>query len=132
MILIPSIILAIISLFLGYKIYTLRKAIKWFTPVYTQNNIVQIWITKPFTDEQDIALSVYKEALHLLLAKIDYRIASYTTVQNTCYRPRGIAQDNLLYELKSDSEKWMETGRMSGYIDIRSDIQYLISKETAK
>lgn len=114
-------ILLIALLHSVYKIYTLKKAIKDFSPVkyVEQTNVTQIGVIKPFTDEQDMNLSQFKEVLNLVLSKLDYRIATYTQIQNTCYRPKGNMGDTVLYELKSDSEKWMETGRMNGYLDIR-------------
>lgn len=125
--------LSILLAYTVYKIYTLQKGIKDFAPVvYTnETNIVQIGKCEVFTEAEDVHLSINKEILKLLLKKLDYRIATYTTIQNTCYRPKGNIWDQILYELKSDSEKWMETWRMNGYIDIRSDIEHLIAKESS-
>lgn len=83
----------------------------------------------PFTDEQDLQLAQSKEALRLFLAKLDYRIASFAAIQNTNYRIINVIADQSIHNLKTDSEKWMEQGKMSGYLDIRQDIEYLISKQ---
>ena len=83
----------------------------------------------PFTDEQDLELAQNKEVLRLFLAKIDYRIASFAAIQNTNYRLTNVIADQSIHNLKTDSEKWMEQGKMSGYLDVRQDLEYLLSKQ---
>ena len=125
-------VLIIILAYTVYKIYSLQKWIKNFSPiVYTnETNVVQIGKCEVFTQQDENALSINKDILKLFLKQIDYRIASYTTIQNTCYQPSDRVWDQVIYKLKTDSEKWMETWRMNGYIDIRADIEHLIAKET--
>lgn len=84
---------------------------KEFTPVvYTnETNIVQIGKCEMFTQQDENALSVNKDVLKLILKQLDYRIATYTATQNTCYRPSSTSGEQQMYTLKSDSEKWMET-----------------------
>ena len=62
-----------------------------------------------FTQTDENQLSINKDILKLFLKQIDYRIATYTTIQNTCYRPSTQSGEQQMYVLKSDSEKWMET-----------------------
>ena len=126
--------ISLLALYLAYKLYQLKKAVKNFNPVIYKNetNNVQIWKVEMFTTDHEMQLATHKEMLNLFLKKLDYRIASYTTIQNTCYKPTGKLNDELLYQLKPDSEKWMETWRMNWYLDVRADIQYLLAKETQK
>lgn len=82
-------ILIIILVYTVYKLYTLQQGIKNFNPVvYTnETNVVQIGKCEMFTQTDENQLSINKDILKLLLKQIDYRIATYTTIQNTCYRP---------------------------------------------
>ncbi len=104
-------ILIIVLAYTVYKLYSLQKGVKEFTPVvYTnETNVVQIGKCEMFTQQDENALSVNKDILKLILKQLDYRIATYTTIQNTCYRPSSTSGEQNLYTLKSDSEKWMET-----------------------
>lgn len=119
---------------LGYVLYRLnrvKKAIKSFSPVVHTHDVQKIFIGKcePFTDEEDQQLSQYKDALRLMKEKIEYRMGSYTDIQNSNYRLTNIIGEEKIYALKSDSEKWLEQGKMSGYIDIWADIKHLLAKE---
>lgn len=78
--------------------------------MYTnETNVVQIGKCEMFTQQDENALSINKDVLKLILKQLDYRIATYTTIQNTCYRPSTQSGEQQMYALKSDSEKWMET-----------------------
>jgi len=111
-----------------YQHHKLKKSIKDFMPIINKTSTM-IGRVIPFTDEQDIQLAQNKEALRLFLAKLDYRIASFAAIQNTNYRIINMIADQSIHNLKTDSEKWMEQGKMSGYLDVRQDIEYLISKQ---
>lgn len=111
-----------------YQHHKLKKSIKDFMPIINKTSTM-IGRVIPFTDEQDLELAKNKEVLRLFLAKIDYRIASFAAIQNTNYRLTNVIADQSIHNLKTDSEKWMEQGKMSGYLDVRQDIEYLLSKQ---
>ena len=124
-----TVIFLIFCLWLAvYSHHKLKKSIKDFMPIINKTSTM-IGRVIPFTDEQDIELAKNKEILRMFLAKIDYRIASFAAIQNTNYRLTNVIGDHSIHNLKTDSEKWMEQWKMSGYLDVRQDIEYLISKQ---
>ena len=133
------ILISLIILFLWttlhwfYQIHILKKWIKEFSPVIHKHENTELIIGKVsiFTEDMDIELSQYKDVLKQILKKIEYRMATFTSVQNSNYRVTNIVNNEPIYSMKTDSEKWLEQGKMSWYIDIRSDIEYLLSKENS-
>lgn len=110
----------------------MKKSIKSFSPVVHTHDVQKIFIGKcePFTDEEDAQLSQYKDALRLMKEKIEYRMGSFIdNILSSNYRVTDIIGEEKIYSMKSDSEKWLEQGKMSGYIDILADIKHLIAKE---
>jgi len=117
--------------YLFYRYLWLKDAIKNFNPIVntTVNNIRYIGEIRNWTDNDDKALSINKEILKQLLRKVQFRISEYTKILHSSYRVTGYHGDSPIFWIKSDSEKWLEHGRMSGYDDIESDIRHLIAIE---
>ena len=105
MILFLSIFIGILWIVLGYTLHRLqriKKSIKSFSPIIQTNEVQKIFIGKcePFTEEEDRSLSQYKEALRLLKSKIEYRMGSFTDIQNSNYRITNVIGDEKIYSLK--------------------------------
>ena len=124
------VILCIAVGYVVYKLLSLKTALKNFNPVIntTTNTIRYIGDVRLFSEEQDQTLSVNKEFLQTMVKKISYRISEYTKILHSNYRITGYNGENPIYGMKTDSEKWLEHGRMSWYEDILSDITHLIAR----